>query len=157
MIDAHDDAVELELTPKLKQNQIVSNFAIRRTYQYDNSPYSAAAITDDLTYHLSSTYGLSINDNTGQIHITHKYYDRAEFVLYRINIWDPSAPPPIFVINCSDIPPALQKELEQLKESDPRLFDRVVTDAIQSLMEGINDRYYHVSGVAYKISWRFDP
>ena len=44
MIDAHDDAVELELTPKLKQNQIVSNFAIRRTYQYDNSPYFAASL-----------------------------------------------------------------------------------------------------------------
>ena len=121
-----------------------------------NSSFSAAAIVDELRYQLSFANSFTIDENTSQIRITHKYYDRAEFVLYRINIWDPSMPS-VFVINCSDITPALQKELEQLKESNPRLFDRVVTDAIQTLMEGINERYYHVSGVAYKISWRFDP
>jgi hypothetical protein len=126
-------------------------------YQYnDNCPWSTAAITDELTYQLSSACSFSIDMNSKQIHITHKYYDRAEFVLHHINIWDPSIPP-VFIINCSDLTKALQNELERLKESDPRLFDRVVTDAIQSLMEGINERYYHISGVAYKISWRFDP
>lgn len=110
---------------------------------------------DELIFQLSSSNEYAI-DKTKQIHITHKYIDRAEFVLYRINIWDPSKPP-IFIINCSDITLTLQKELEQLKKTDPQLFDRVVTDAIQSLMEGINERYYHISSVAYKISWRFDP
>jgi|SRR5215831_6686871 len=122
----------------------------------DNCSWSAAAIIDELTYQLSSACSFTIDENSNHIRITRKYYDRAEFVLYRINIWDPSTPP-VFIINCSDLTKALQNELERLKESEPRLFDRVVTDAIQSLMEGINERYYHVSGVAYKISWRFDP
>ena len=130
---------------------------IPATMQHDdNSPRTTAAIFDELVYQLSSASSFTIDENTGHIHITHKYYDRAEIVLYRINIWNPSTPP-VFIINCSDISPVLQKELEQLKRSDPRLFDRVVTDTIQALMEGINERYYHVSGVAYKISWRFDP
>ena len=63
----------------------------------------------------------------------------------------------IFVINTSDLSPTLCNELEQLKRLDPRGFDELVTESIQSLMEGVNKRYYHVSGVAYKISWRFDP
>ena len=119
---------------------------IPATMQHDdNSPRTTAAIFDELVYQLSSASSFTIDENTGHIHITHKYYDIAEIVLYRINIWNPSTRP------------VLQKELEQLKRSDPRLFDRVVTDTIQALMEGINERYYHVSGVAYKISWRFDP
>ena len=129
---------------------------VTRPLNDDDSPYSAAAIADELMYQLSSTCSFTIDENTNQIHITHKYYERAEFVLYRINIWDPSIPP-VFIINCSDITPGLQRELEQLKESDHRLFDRIVTDAIQSLMEGVNERYYHARGVAYKITWRFDP
>ena len=48
----------------------------------------------------------------------------------------------------------LQNELEPLKNSDPRLFDKTVTEAIQSLMEGVNQR--HVSGTAFKVSWRFE-
>ena len=121
-----------------------------------HSHWSTLAIVDELTYQLSSACAFTIDENTKQIHILHKYYDQAEFVLYRINIWNFSKPP-VFVINCADISQVLQNELEQLKESNFRLFDRVVTEAIQSLMEAINDRYYHVSGIAYKISWRFDP
>jgi hypothetical protein len=122
----------------------------------DNSSFSAAALVDELRYQLSFANSFTIDENTSQIRITHKYYDRAEFVLYRTNIWNPSNPP-VFVINCSDLSQVLRNELEQLKESNFELFDRVVTDAILSLMEGINERYYHVSDVAYKISWRFDP
>ena len=50
------------------------------------------------------------------------------------------------MINCSDLKEQLLNELEQLKHCDPRLFDKTVTEAIQSLMESVNQRYYHVSG-----------
>jgi len=122
----------------------------------DNSSRSKSAITDELTYQLSSTCSFTVNENNNHIHITHKYYDHAEFVLYRINIWNPSTPP-VFIINTSDLTKPLQYGLEQLKRHSPEHFDKAVTEAIQSLMEGINERYYHVSGVAYKITWRFDP
>jgi hypothetical protein len=84
-------------------------------------------------------------------------------VLYRINLYDLSAidinadeSKGIFVINTSDLSSTLCDELERLKESDPKGFDELVTESVQTLMKGINERYYHVSGVAYKISWRFD-
>ena len=112
---------------------------------------SIGAIKDDLTYQLPSE--CIIDWKT--LGITHKYYKLAEYVLYRINTWDP-ATPPIFVINTSDLTPSLRSELERLKSSSPRQFDKIVTESIQTLFEGINERYYHVAGLPYKVSWRFD-
>lgn len=113
--------------------------------------WTTSAIIDELISQLSSASVFIIDEDTGTIRIKHKYYDQAEFCLYRINIWKIS---PVFVINCSDLSKQLQNELEQLKNSDPRLFDKTVTEAIQSLMEGVNQR--HVSGTAFKVSWRFE-
>jgi hypothetical protein len=126
---------------------------------YQDGPteyWTIAAIEDELAFQLSSTNSSILNENTHEIRITHKYYDRAKFVLYRINIWNPSTPP-VFIINTSDLTKQLRYELERLKLHSPLEFDKVVTEVIQALMEGINQRYYRVSGVAYKISWRFDP
>jgi hypothetical protein len=125
-----------------------------KSWDYEN-PLTVAAIRDELVYQLSSINEFTIDKNSSHIHITHKYYDRAEFVLYRIHIWNPSNPP-VFIINCEDLSQVLQNELEQLKESNFGLFDRVVTDAIQSLLEAINHRYYHISNIAYKITWGFE-
>jgi hypothetical protein len=96
--------------------------------------------------------------------IVDKYHERAKSILYRIHLYDLAAiditnteSKAVFIINTSDITMTLYYELEQLKKSDPRAFDELVTEAIQSLMQGINERYYHVSGVAYRVTWRFDP
>ncbi len=109
---------------------------------------------------LSSKVTITINTDkvTGltHLHTKQKYYERAEFVLYRINIWNPCTPP-VFIINISDLTKQLQYELEQLKLLSSEQFDRVVTEVLQSIMEGVNQRYYHISNIAYKISWRFDP
>jgi hypothetical protein len=113
---------------------------------------SVGGIKDELTYQLSSK--CIINWKT--LEFTHKYIERAEFVLYRINLWDP-ATPPVFVINTSDLTPSLRTELERLKSSSPRQFDKIATESIQTLFEGINERYYHVAGLPYKVSWRLDP
>jgi hypothetical protein len=126
-----------------------------RPRQQRKELWSLSYTKDELTFQLSSANEFTIDKNNSHIHITHKYYDRAEFVLYRINTWNPSNPP-VFIINCADLSQVLQNELKQLKESNIGLFDRVVTDAIQSLMEAINQRYYHISNIAYKITWRFD-
>lgn len=63
----------------------------------------------------------------------------------------------IFVINTSDLTPTLCSELEQLKRSDPKGFDELVTEGVQTILEGINKRYFHIAGLPYKVTWRFDP
>jgi hypothetical protein len=103
--------------------------------------------------------------NWHTMEISHKYHERAKSVLYRINLYNLSAidvrgatqSKGIFVINTNDLLPPLRNELEQLKRSDPRGFDEIVTEAIQTLLEGINERYYHIAGLSYKVTWRFEP
>jgi hypothetical protein len=115
--------------------------------------WTTAAIKDELTFQLSSACSFKIDENTQTIHIAHKYYYRADFVLRRINLYDPSS---VFIIDLSDITPKLQRNLEQLYKSCPNTFDRLVTEAVQSILENINQRYYHVSNIAYKVRWRFE-
>ena len=115
--------------------------------------WTTAAVKDELIFQLSSAISFKIDENTQAIHITHKYYDQADFVLHRINVYKP---PAVFIVNLSDITPKLRSELWQLYEDSPETFDRIVTDAVQSILESINERYYHVSNIAYKVRWRFD-
>lgn len=103
-----------------------------------------------------------MNWNTFQS--ANKYHEKAKSVLYRINLYDFSAVDiatcnsgGIFVINTSDLSPTLYDELEQLKSSDPRAFDELVTESVQTLLEGVNKRYYHVAGLPYRVIWRFEP
>jgi hypothetical protein len=121
---------------------------------------SKAALKDELVYQLSSC--IKINWNT--LETFYKYHDRAKSVLYRINLYDLSVidiradqSKGVFVINISDLLPALRNQLEQLRRSDPKGFDELVTEAIQTLFEGINKRYYHIAGLPYKVTWRFEP
>src|SRR6476646_9385678 len=97
-------------------------------YTYDI--WAVSYIKDELKYQLSSTSLVEIDKETNIIHITHKYYNLAEFVLYRINTWNPKTPP-VFVINTSDLNKKLQKELEQLRQRDSICFDKLVTEAVQ--------------------------
>jgi hypothetical protein len=120
---------------------------------------SRSALKDELVYQLSSC--IKINWNT--LETFYKYHDRAKSVLYRINLYDLSVidiradqSKGIFIINISDLLPTLRNQLEQLRRSDLRGFDELVTEAIQTLLEGIDQRYYHVAGLAYKVTWRFD-
>ena len=120
---------------------------------------SRSALKDELVYQLSSQ--VEINWNT--LETSHKYHERAKSVLYRINLYHLSAidvnaeqSKGIFVINTSDLSPALYDELELLKRLDPKRFDELVTEAVQTLLEGINERYYHIAGLPYKVTWRFE-
>jgi hypothetical protein len=124
--------------------------------------HTTAAVKDELTYQLSSAakYNIKQDKDTGawyiEDHLTCKYYEHAEFVLTRINIWHHSRPP-VFVINTSDLSLRLRNELNILKESSPKEFDKLVTEAVQTLMEDINQRYYHIADLPYKVTWRFEP
>jgi hypothetical protein len=123
-------------------------------YKKSDEVWTTAAIKDELTFQLSSSCSFNIDEKRQAIRITHKYYDQAEFVLYRLNLYKP---PAVFIINRSDLTPKLQNELEQQYKSCPNTFDRLVTEAVQAILESINQRYYHVSSIAYKVCWRFEP
>lgn len=114
---------------------------------------SNAALRDKLIHELGSVTTYEIMKD-GSIAIRRKYFDAAEYVLYRLNIWSSK---PLFVINTSDLSQSLYEALEQLKKTDPIRFDKTITEAIESLMIGLNERYYLVSNIAYKVKWRFDP
>jgi hypothetical protein len=118
-----------------------------------------AALKDELVYQLSSR----VRMDWDTLEISNKYHERAKSVLFRINLYDLSAvdimadkSAGIFVINTSDFLPLLCEELEQLKRLDPRGFDELVTEAVQTILEGINKRYYHIAGLPYKVTWRFE-
>src|SRR5690348_15858403 len=85
-----------------------------------------------------------------------KYYKHAKVVLYRINTWNPKTQP-VFVINTQDLTKKLQNELEQLRKCDSIGFDELVTEAVQHILESVNRRYYHINGIAYKVTWKFEP
>lgn len=111
-----------------------------------------ARLIDDLTYTLGSTMSFHIDENTGTIHIFHKYYDQAEWVLPRLNTWER---PPEFVVYESDLTLKLRAELIDLRSTFESL-NRVMTDAITRILESVSCRYYHISGVAARVRWRFE-
>lgn len=111
-------------------------------------------IKDELTFQLSSAKSSQIDEKTQSTYTINKYHKLAEFVLYRINLY---RPPPEFLINRSDLTPRLQIELERLHKSSPKIFEKIVTESIQTILEGMNQRYYHVNGIPYKVRWRFVP
>lgn len=115
-------------------------------------PWSTNYIKDELTFQLSNTKSFLIDEKTQDIHTINKYHTDAEFVLYRINLYKPS---PEFLIHRSDLTPRLQNELERLHKCSPKIFEKIVTESVQTILESVNQRYYHVNGILYKVSWRF--
>ena len=113
-----------------------------------------AALKDELIFHLCSINSYCIDEKSGVIRISHKYYDQAESIIYRINVWKP---PPVFVINESDLIPKLKEELYDLSQSSPETLNRLVTQVVGEILEIVNPRYYHVAGVGANIRWRFEP
>ncbi len=142
--------------------RVPSRTAILARAQGKSGPVylSRSALKDELTYQLSST----VKMNLKTFEIIDKYHEQAKSVLYRINLYDFSAieiasakSKGVFIINTSDISLALYHELLRLKNSDPKGFDELVTEAIQTILEGINKRYYHIAGLPYEVPWRFEP
>ena len=151
----HSDKLLHTGDTKESKQELRSPFGDERIeHKVSDEVWTTAAVKDELTFQLSSASSFKIDENTQAIHITHKYYDQADFVLYRINVY---SSPPVFIIKRSDLTPKLQSNLEQLYKSCPYTFDRLVTDTVQTILEGVNKRYYHVSNIAYRVCWRFEP
>jgi hypothetical protein len=119
---------------------------------FDSKQWTTAALEDELTFCLCSVNLYVIKEDTKEIHISHKYYDQAESIIYRINVWQP---PPVFVINVSDLTLRLNKELKKLMIS-PEALNGVVIQSIGRIFENIDERYYHLSGIMNRIKWRFE-
>jgi hypothetical protein len=116
------------------------------------SNYVTSGLIDELFFCLCSVNTFSIDENTKEIHISHKYYDQAESLIYCIAVWKPT---PQFVINISDLPPKLKNELEDLI-SIPKTLETVLIKAVGQIFENINFRYYHLS-VAKNLVVRLEP
>jgi hypothetical protein len=115
--------------------------------------WTVAATKDELAFQLSSANSFLINRSNNEIHITHKYYDQAQYLLFRLNLHDP---PPFFIINLSDLSSRLRAELRLVHKSSFKLLDEVVTYAIERILESVDGRYYHVNVLFGKTRWRFE-
>jgi hypothetical protein len=115
--------------------------------------WTIGCLIDELAFCLSSVASYVIKEDTNQIHITHKYYDQAEWMFHRINVWKPT---PEFVINISDLTTRLKKELKEIS-STPETLNDVITQAVARIFEAVNFELYHKSGIAGKLRWRLEP
>jgi hypothetical protein len=109
-------------------------------------------LIDKLVSCLGSVNSYDINEVTKQIYITHKYYDYAEWFIYRINVYKPT---PQFIINRSDLTNRLKKEIASLR-STPTTLNEVITTAVRRIIESVNPEYYHLNGIHGKIRWRLE-
>ena len=112
-----------------------------------------AAIEDDL---VCSLYGVTtpfLDEDYKIRPIRQKYVEQAKAILYRINVFQPV---PVFVINSSDLPKSLRRELEKFVNY-PEQFDEIIMGAVSRILEDVNPRYFRVSGVRRSIRWRIDP
>ena len=90
------------------------------------------------------------DDDNRSIHFR-KYYHQARMLMK----WIPIAkPPPEFVIDISDLPPRLAKELQE-KITDNRTRRYVATQAAGRIFENLDFEYYHLS-IARNLCVRFE-
>jgi hypothetical protein len=111
-------------------------------------------LTDELVFRVGSTTSFEINEVTKEIYVSHKYYDRAEWLIYRINRYKPI---PEFVFNLSDLTYRLKKEVMRLLVSAPATLNDVMTNTVRRIVEAVDPKYYHLAGIHGKIRWRIDP
>lgn len=119
----------------------------------DPDHYTNAAIEDELVYSLYGVTTLILQGSKDGFPIRQKYVEQAKKNLYRINVFQPI---PIFVINTSDLPPSLKKELEKIMHY-PKQLEEIITGAVCRILEDVNPRYFRISGIRRNIKWRIDP
>ena len=83
-------------------------------------------------------------ENKGQ---KQKYYDRAKEAIKMAA----GRPPPIFIINKSDLTLRLKWELAELGDS----LEEVVSEAIGRICENVNAKLYHLT-LKRCLGWRFE-
>lgn len=68
-----------------------------------------------------------------------KYKEQANYLMYRIPVFDPSSP---FIVNLKDLSVEVKEGLAVL---DDEALDDVMTEAIGRIFENINERYFRLS------------
>lgn len=123
------------------------------SFQEDDSDvqYTIAAIEDELVYALQAVTTPFLNDSNKIVPIRQKYIEQAKRLLYRINVFQPV---PVFIINISDIPLSLQKQIERISLSEKY---EVITCVVSRILEDVNPRYFRINGVCRNIRWRIEP
>jgi hypothetical protein len=108
--------------------------------------WTIECLVDQLFLNLCSSKQTIINDKGRTITIR-KYYVQARELMK----WIPIArlPSNEFVINISDITPAIRKEIESVA-NNPKILQYILTQAVGHIFENLDFEYYH-------LSVRFEP
>jgi hypothetical protein len=128
-------------------------FIPSREYENGQKEYwTTECLVDQLFLNLCSSRQAIVNDN-GRIITVRKYYAQARELMK----WIPIArlPSNEFVINISDITPAIRKEIESIVNS-PKMLQYILTQAVGRIFENLDFEYYHLS-VARNLRVRFEP
>jgi hypothetical protein len=114
--------------------------------------WTTECLVDQLSLNLCSSKQTILTDYGKTITIR-KYYAQARQLMK----WVPIAKLPSneFVINISDIPPDVRKEIENLG-NNPKTLQYVLTQAAGRIFENLDFEYYHLS-VARNLRVRFEP
>jgi hypothetical protein len=105
----------------------------------DNEEWTTECLIDELFFSLVKIREYITNSKGRKIRVP-KYYRRARDILKWIPI---SRPAPVFIINISDLPERILKELKQVKESDARAY--ILTQAVGRIFENVDFKCYHLS------------
>lgn len=144
-----------EWLEEMSKHHIRRQERIEARYAHNSyEPRTANAIRDAFILQLFSTKSSILDEKTLAVYTVNKYQKLAQFILYRINLYKPA---PEFLIDKSDLTPRLRFELERLRKSSSKIFEKIVTDSVQTILESVDKQYHHVSGIPYKVSWRVVP
>ena len=102
----------------------------------DNDQWSTGRIIDELFLCL-----MNVEEDQRR-----KYLQHANYLIYRIPIYQPT---PSFIINIIDLTDKIKQELEN--SSDESLND-ILTEAIARIFECVNKRYFNLS-VRHLLKW----
>jgi hypothetical protein len=134
----NDNIVVLEQNNELKNNQ--------KEY------WTIECLVDQLFLNLCRSRQ-TITNNSGRTITIRKYYAQARELMK----WIPIArlPSNEFVINISDIIPAIREEIESVANS-PKTLQYILTQAVGRIFENLDFEYYHLS-IARNLRVRFEP
>lgn len=113
--------------------------------------WTTECLKDQLFLNLCSSKQTIINDK-GRTITVRKYYAQARELMKWIPIARLSSNE--FVINISDITPAIIKEIESIANS-PKMLQYILTQAVGRIFENLDFEYYHLS-VARNLRVRFE-
>jgi hypothetical protein len=106
----------------------------------DNEEWTTECLIDELFFSLAKKREyITTNSKGRKIHVR-KYYRRARDILKWIPV---SRPAPVFIINISDLPERILKELKLVKESGARAY--ILTQAVGRIFENLDFKCYHSS------------